>query len=160
LYFLHPDVDLADPEWITSGVPWLTLFYKDNYPQVQRNKSSWDPRNVFHHALSIRPLHSRFLFGTCRILVESFFSIARPESRFALPGITYRYPAFYFRAHNPKVNPEQFFFSLRNISSYRVKSRDIDGLGVGVGAKMKATGATFPIPDQEGRCPRRTRSHI
>jgi aclacinomycin oxidase len=51
----HPDVDLADPEWNTSGVPWHALYYKDNYPQLQRIKSRWDPRNVFHHALSIRP---------------------------------------------------------------------------------------------------------
>jgi FAD/FMN-containing dehydrogenase len=51
----HPDVDLADPEWNTSGVPWHTLYYKDNYPRLQRIKSLWDPRNVFHHALSIRP---------------------------------------------------------------------------------------------------------
>jgi FAD/FMN-containing dehydrogenase len=52
----HPDVDLADPEWNTSGVPWHTLYYKDNYPRLQRIKSRWDPRNVFHHALSIRPV--------------------------------------------------------------------------------------------------------
>lgn len=51
----HPDVDLADPEWNTSAVPWHTLYYKDNYPRLQRIKSRWDPRNVFHHALSIRP---------------------------------------------------------------------------------------------------------
>ena len=51
----HPDVDLADPEWNTSGVPWTSLYYKDNYPRLQRIKSRWDPRNVFHHALSIRP---------------------------------------------------------------------------------------------------------
>jgi hypothetical protein len=50
----HPDVDLADPEWNTSGVPWHTLYYKDNYPRLQRIKARWDPRNVFHHALSIR----------------------------------------------------------------------------------------------------------
>ena len=51
----HPDVDLADPEWNTSGVPWHALYYKDNYPRLQQIKSRWDPRNVFHHALSIRP---------------------------------------------------------------------------------------------------------
>jgi hypothetical protein len=50
----HPDVDLADPEWNTSGVPWHTLYYKDNYPRLQRIKARWDPRNVFYHALSIR----------------------------------------------------------------------------------------------------------
>jgi aclacinomycin oxidase len=51
----HPDVDLADPEWNTSGVPWHALYYKDNYPRLQAIKARWDPRNVFHHALSIRP---------------------------------------------------------------------------------------------------------
>ena len=50
----HPDVDLADPEWNTSGVPWHTLYYKDNYARLQRIKARWDPRNIFHHALSIR----------------------------------------------------------------------------------------------------------
>jgi aclacinomycin oxidase len=51
----HPDVDLADPEWNRSGVPWSTLYYKDNYPRLQRVKARWDPLDVFHHALSIRP---------------------------------------------------------------------------------------------------------
>jgi hypothetical protein len=51
----HPDVDLADPEWNTSGVPWYRLYYKDNYPRLQRIKARWDPLDVFHHALSIRP---------------------------------------------------------------------------------------------------------
>ena len=51
----HPDVDLADPAWNSSGVPWHTLYYRDNYPRLQRIKARWDPRNVFHHGLSIRP---------------------------------------------------------------------------------------------------------
>jgi aclacinomycin oxidase len=51
----HPDVDLADPDWNTSGVPWHALYYKDNYPRLQQIKARWDPGNVFHHALSIRP---------------------------------------------------------------------------------------------------------
>ncbi|MGH7566148.1 MAG: FAD-binding oxidoreductase [Gemmatimonadota bacterium] len=51
----HPDVDLADPEWNASGVPWHAFYYKDNYPRLQAVKARWDPRNVFHHALSIRP---------------------------------------------------------------------------------------------------------
>jgi aclacinomycin oxidase len=50
----HPDVDLADPRLNTSGVPWSTLYYKGNYPRLQRAKARWDPGNVFHHALSIR----------------------------------------------------------------------------------------------------------
>ncbi|WP_242338178.1 FAD-binding oxidoreductase [Anaeromyxobacter sp. SG66] len=50
----HPDADLADPRWNTSGVPWHTLYYKDNYPRLQRVKARWDPRDVFRHALSVR----------------------------------------------------------------------------------------------------------
>ena len=51
----HPDVDMADPAWNTSLVPWYFLYYKDNYPRLQRVKARWDPLDVFHHALSIRP---------------------------------------------------------------------------------------------------------
>ncbi|MCX4766686.1 FAD-binding protein [Streptomyces sp. NBC_01275] len=50
----YPDIDLADPEWNTSGVPWHTLYYKGNYPRLQRVKVRWDPGNVFRHALSVR----------------------------------------------------------------------------------------------------------
>src|SRR5690349_7868903 len=35
----HPDTDLADPEWNKSGIPWHTLYYKGNYPRLQRVKS-------------------------------------------------------------------------------------------------------------------------
>jgi aclacinomycin oxidase len=51
----HPDVDLTDPALNTSGVPWHTLYYGENYPRLQRIKARWDPRGVFRHALSIRP---------------------------------------------------------------------------------------------------------
>jgi len=50
----HPDVDLADSAWNTSGIPWHVLYYNENYPQLQRIKAKYDPRNVFRHALSIR----------------------------------------------------------------------------------------------------------
>jgi aclacinomycin oxidase len=50
----HPDVDLADPAWNTSGVPWHTLYYQANYPRLQRVKARWDPMNVFHHGLSVQ----------------------------------------------------------------------------------------------------------
>lgn len=50
----HPDADLADAAVNTSGVPWHAIYYGDNYPRLQRVKAKWDPRNIFHHALSIR----------------------------------------------------------------------------------------------------------
>lgn len=54
-YIGYPDVDLADPAWNTSGVPWSTLYYEDNYPRLQQIKRRYDPGDVFRHALSIRP---------------------------------------------------------------------------------------------------------
>jgi hypothetical protein len=50
----HPDTDLADPTFNTSGVPWPTLYYRDGHARLQRVKARCDPRNVFRHALSIR----------------------------------------------------------------------------------------------------------
>jgi aclacinomycin oxidase len=50
----HPDTDLADPALNTSGVPWHTLYYNENYLRLQRIKAQWDPANMFRHALSIR----------------------------------------------------------------------------------------------------------
>ncbi|WP_081893483.1 FAD-binding oxidoreductase [Actinoalloteichus caeruleus] len=54
-YINYPDTDLADPAWNTSGVPWHYLYYKDNYERLRRVKRDWDPRDVFRHALSVRP---------------------------------------------------------------------------------------------------------
>ncbi|SMC58589.1 FAD-binding oxidoreductase [Kibdelosporangium aridum] len=54
-YINYPDADLADPQLNTSGVPWYTLYYKGNYPRLQRIKARYDPRDVFSHALGIRP---------------------------------------------------------------------------------------------------------
>lgn len=54
-YINYPDNDMADPAWNGSGVPWSTLYYRDNYPRLQRVKARWDPRGVFRHPLSIEP---------------------------------------------------------------------------------------------------------
>ena len=53
-YIGYPDIDLADPEWNTSDTPWSTLYYKQNYPRLQQVKRRYDPRDIFHHALSIQ----------------------------------------------------------------------------------------------------------
>jgi FAD/FMN-containing dehydrogenase len=54
-YINYPDIDLADPAWNTSGVPWHTLYYKGNYPRLQQVKAKYDPRDIFTHKLGIRP---------------------------------------------------------------------------------------------------------
>ncbi|PRY45217.1 FAD-binding oxidoreductase [Umezawaea tangerina] len=51
----YADSDLLDPAWNTSGVPWHALYYRDNYPRLQRIKKRYDPRNVFKHGMSIVP---------------------------------------------------------------------------------------------------------
>ncbi|HEY9474635.1 MAG TPA: FAD-binding protein [Mycobacteriales bacterium] len=53
-YIGYPDVDLADPAWNTSEVPWHALYYKDNYPRLQRIKRRYDPLDVFRHGLSVQ----------------------------------------------------------------------------------------------------------
>ncbi len=32
---------------------WQHLYYKENYPRLQRAKAVWDPHNIFHHEQSI-----------------------------------------------------------------------------------------------------------
>ncbi|WP_283136097.1 FAD-dependent oxidoreductase [Rhizohabitans arisaemae] len=54
-YINYPDADLADPAWNTSGVSAHRLYYKENYPRLQRVKARWDPRGVFRHALAVEP---------------------------------------------------------------------------------------------------------
>ncbi|MEU7242629.1 FAD-binding oxidoreductase [Streptomyces sparsogenes] len=51
----YPDTDLADPRWNTSGTPWQTLYYKGNHARLRAVKARWDPRDIFRHALSVRP---------------------------------------------------------------------------------------------------------
>jgi len=43
-YVNYPDVDLGN---------WQQLYYKDNYPRLQRVKQRWDPGDVFNHLQSI-----------------------------------------------------------------------------------------------------------
>ncbi|MEU2338626.1 FAD-binding protein [Streptomyces sp. NPDC006654] len=51
----YADVDLADPRWNTSGVPWHDLYYKNGYRRLQKAKATWDPTGFFRHAQSVRP---------------------------------------------------------------------------------------------------------
>ncbi|MFG2679779.1 FAD-binding oxidoreductase [Streptomyces sp. NPDC048392] len=52
-YINYPDADITDTKVNTSGVPWYTLYYKGNYPRLQRTKAAYDPRNTFRHSQSI-----------------------------------------------------------------------------------------------------------
>ncbi len=50
----YADVDVADPQWNTSGVSWQSLYYGENYARLQQAKRKYDPLNVFNHTLSIQ----------------------------------------------------------------------------------------------------------
>jgi hypothetical protein len=54
-YINYPDMDMKDPAWNTSGVPWYELYYRDNYPRLRQIKAAYDPGNIFQHPLSIEP---------------------------------------------------------------------------------------------------------
>ncbi|RLU89272.1 FAD-linked oxidase [Streptomyces griseocarneus] len=54
-YINWPDADLLDPAWNSSGVPWSTIYYKNNYQRLRQIKSAWDPTNAFRHTLSVEP---------------------------------------------------------------------------------------------------------
>ncbi|QNP74829.1 FAD-binding oxidoreductase [Streptomyces roseirectus] len=55
-YVNYADSDMLDPRLNRSGVPWSTLYYKDNYDRLRRVKTHWDPHNFFRHRMSIEPL--------------------------------------------------------------------------------------------------------
>ncbi|MEU7151010.1 BBE domain-containing protein [Streptomyces sp. NPDC045456] len=37
-YVNYADADMTDPEFNRSGIPWPTLYYKDNYPRLRKAK--------------------------------------------------------------------------------------------------------------------------
>ncbi|KGI82922.1 FAD-linked oxidase [Actinopolyspora erythraea] len=53
-YVNYPDADLHDERHNRSGKRWHDLYYKDNYPRLQRAKARWDPSDVFRHPQSVR----------------------------------------------------------------------------------------------------------
>lgn len=53
-YINYADADMAEPALNTSGIPWHQLYFKDNYPRLQRVKAQWDARDLFNHTLAIR----------------------------------------------------------------------------------------------------------
>jgi hypothetical protein len=52
-YVNYPDVDLSDPSFNKSTVPWSTLYYKAGYARLRQVKAKYDPRNVFRHRQSV-----------------------------------------------------------------------------------------------------------
>ncbi|NYH79985.1 hypothetical protein FHR84_003334 [Actinopolyspora biskrensis] len=52
-YINYPDMDITDPTYNGSGIPWHELYYKQNYPELQRIKKKYDPNNFFRHSQSI-----------------------------------------------------------------------------------------------------------
>ncbi|MER5771764.1 FAD-binding oxidoreductase [Streptomyces sp. NPDC001985] len=52
-YVNYADRDLSDPAFNRSASPWHELYYKGNYPRLQRVKARYDPTNFFRHRQSI-----------------------------------------------------------------------------------------------------------
>lgn len=53
-YINNPDTDIVDPAYNTSGVPWPTLYWGENYPRLQQVKKHWDPTDFFRHSQSVQ----------------------------------------------------------------------------------------------------------
>ncbi|MHC0430230.1 FAD-binding oxidoreductase [Streptomyces sp. O3] len=53
-YINYPDIDLHDPAYNTSDVPWHRLYYKDGYARLQDVKRRYDPTDFFRHSQSVR----------------------------------------------------------------------------------------------------------
>lgn len=52
-YINYADSDMADPAHNRSGVRWPELYFKANYPRLQRVKRRYDPADHFRHSLSV-----------------------------------------------------------------------------------------------------------
>nr|WP_307806361.1 FAD-binding protein [Streptomyces sp. FH025] len=48
------DIDLNDPQYNGSSVPWHDLYWGGNYRHLQQVKAYWDPTDFFRHGQSIR----------------------------------------------------------------------------------------------------------
>ncbi|HZY62160.1 MAG TPA: BBE domain-containing protein [Edaphobacter sp.] len=48
-YINYPDEDMLQYDY------WTELYYGEAYPFLQQVKQKYDPNNIFHHAMSIRP---------------------------------------------------------------------------------------------------------
>ncbi|GLZ36589.1 FAD-binding protein [Actinokineospora sp. NBRC 105648] len=48
------DTDISEQAHNTSGVPWHTLYWGENYPRLQQTKARWDPADFFRHRQSVR----------------------------------------------------------------------------------------------------------
>ncbi|MFC8349611.1 FAD-binding oxidoreductase [Streptomyces sp. NPDC057280] len=53
-YVNYADIDLSDPKYNTSGVPWHDLYYKSGYARLQKVKKAYDPRDFFRHSQSVK----------------------------------------------------------------------------------------------------------